>query len=963
MRADNHIKIQRGEIMGKGIRKLFVSILAITIIFTSMTPVLASKITVNMPSSIYETTERNNISSGVVHEKIMRFTTSGWWNINVLRINLSDPYTEIKGLYNPVGIPNRDKVSTLVEKHNAVAGINGDFFNYAPLPHSMGTLINNGEMVSSPIEESYSLPSFFIDILNRAKIDYVQRSMNAINRTQDKTIIINTINKVTPNFNSVTLLDKLWGTKSIGNRFHDDLIEVVVDNNIVTDVRVGKDAVDIPANGYVLAIRGPRTQGLEKFSIGDIIDLDITTSPGMDSIKFAIGGGSIILKNGQLSITNINVKGNEPRTGIGISKNGKEIILVTIDGRDTSFKGVSQEMFGAILRDLGAYNGLNLDGGGSTTMAIKPIDQNKAAVVNKPSDGSERLVVNSVGVFSNAPIGDLSYIKLSTDDNTMFTNGTRRFTVKGYDKHHNPVKLDATKLEFSHKGVKGTIEGNSFKAEEKGNAKITAKYGTITDSLNLQVLGKAEDITTNLTNFNIDNNSERRLPMFYGKDQHGYEARIYPEDISYKVINKIGYVVDNIFYSEEHSAAGILTAEFGHGVENIIVSVGNVEKLIEEFDTLDNLGFNSYPATVLGDIGLSLDKKQGDASLSLKYDFSLGENTRAAYLEFIKDEELGLAIEGSPKKLGLWVNGDSSGSWLRSTIKDNEGNTHNIDFTKAIDWTGWQYVTADIPATVKYPLSLERIYVVEIDSLKKQSGEILLDGLTALYPPVLSKDLVIPTPTTLTDNKNIKVDRKKDGFTFVVGAEPTGINKLLGYDANKEIKAKTNKHRIAVFLNGLSDEFRIGMKNTAVIDASGPYNRNKHRDVYFLHVNTEKSGIRATNSGQWKTLISDLKTRKEKNIVLFLSSPVFSPRGFTDVLEANLLHKHLVEARGKDRNIFVVQGSDTNSTDLKDGIRYIRLNTVAPTKPEDIYNLSIIEFVVNGSDISYEINPLFERPK
>ena len=36
-------------------------------------------------------------------------------------------------------------------------------------------------------------------------------------------------------------------------------------------------------------------------------------------------------------------------------------------------------------------------------MAIKPLDQDKAKVVNKPSDGSERYVVNGVGVFTNAP--------------------------------------------------------------------------------------------------------------------------------------------------------------------------------------------------------------------------------------------------------------------------------------------------------------------------------------------------------------------------------------------------------------------------------------------------------------------------------------------------------------------------------------------------------------------------------
>lgn len=947
--------------MRKKLKKAFISFLAATTIFTSTGPVLAAKITVNMPYYIYETKEKKNISSGVVHEKIMRFTTAGWWNINVLRINLLDPHTEIKGLINPNGIPNRDKVSSMVEKYNAVAGINGDYFNYNPLPSAMGTLINNSEIISSPIEKNWALPTFFINFLNKADIDYMDRKMVAKNKVSGKSIIINTINKVTANFDTVTLLNKHWGAKSIGTRFHSDLIEVVVKDDIVIDVRVGQEAVDIPQNGYVLAVRGEKNQGLNEFQIGDPVELDISTIPDINDIKFAIGGGSIILKNGELARTDINSPGNAPRTGIGISKDGTEIILVTIDGRDSSFKGVSQEMFGAILRELGAYNALNLDGGGSTTMAIKPIDEKKATIVNKPSDDGERSVVNGVGVFSKAPIGELSYIKVSTDDTNMFINTTRRFKVKGYDQYHSPVTLDESRLVFTQEGVKGNIDGNTFKALSQGKAKIIAKYDNIVGSIELNALGNVKDITTNLSSFNIDINSERTLPVFYGKDENGHQAKIYPEDITFTTINNIGNVINGIFHSADTSVAGVLTAKFGEGIENILVSIGSEGKLIEKFESLDNLKFTSYPETVLGEIALSNDAKEGNSSISLKYDFSQGENTRAAYLTLMNGENVGLPIEGIPRKLGIWVNGDNSGSWLRGTIKDNKGNSHTIDFVKAIDWTGWQFVTTSIPANVSYPITLERIYPVETDSLKKQSGELLFDGLIAFYPPTLGK-IVLPTPSTLKDSKNIKTKVEKGGFSFGVFMEPKGLNELVKYDASSKVKSRVNKHKIAISLNGTSEEFAKGLTNYARIDASGAYSRNKHQDVIFINVNTEKNGIRETNAEQWNKLKSDLNNRTESNIVLFFSTPIFGSNGFTDTLEAELLHKHLVEAREKGKNIFVVQGGNSNTSDLKDGIRYIGLNTKALEKPEDIYELSIIEFVVNGSNVTYEISPLFEKP-
>ena len=948
--------------MKKNIKKVFVSILAATTVFTSTGPALAAKITVNMPYSIYENVEKHNISSGVVYEKIMRFTTSGWWNINVLRIDLLDPYTEIKGLFNPNGIPNRDKVSSLVEKHDAVAGINGDYFNYAPLPSSLGTLINDGTIISSPIEKDYALPTFFIDFLNNAKIDYLDRSMVATNLSSGKKVVINAINKVTTNFEVLTLLDKNWGTKSIGNKFHSDLVEVVVEDDVVTDVRIGKEAVNIPQNGYVLAVRGEeRKQGVDQFAVGDPIDLKLATSPSTDEIKFAIGGGSIILKDGELSLTNINSQGNAPRTGIGISKDGKELILVTIDGRDKSFKGVSQEMFGAILRDLGAYNGLNLDGGGSTTMAIKPIDEQKATVVNKPSEGTERLVVNGVGVFSNAPVGELSYIKVSTDDSNMFLNTSRDFTVKGYDEYHNPVAIDKSKLIFTHEGVEGTIDGNNFKALSEGVAKISANYDGITASTEVKVLGPVRDLTTDLSNFNMDLNSERTLPVFNGKDKNGYQAKVYPKDIEFTTINNIGTVNNGVFHSGDKSQAGVLTAKLGDGVKNIIVTVGSSGKLVESFESINNIHFSPYPDAVKGSVSLSQDVKEGKSSLSLKYDFSGGTGTRAAYINFGTGDKKGLTIAGVPKKLGIWVKGDGSGTWLRGTLKDSKGKEHTIDFTKNIDFSDWRFVEATIPSNISYPIILERIYPVETDSLKAPAGELLLDGLTAFYPPTLG-NVVMPTPSSLKDDKNVKSNVEDNGFTFAVAAEPKKLDELVKYDASSKIKARINKSKIAVFLNSVSKEFSNGLNNYARIDASSGYKKDKHKEVVFISVNTDKKGIRATNASQWNNLKNDLSKIQEDNIVLFFTTPIFGDNGFEDKLEADLLHSYLVEAHERGKNVFVVHGGSYNASDLKDGIRYISLNTKTPTKADEIYDLGIVEFVVNGKNMTYTISPLFEKP-
>ena len=947
--------------MKKSTKKILLSLLAATTILTFSGSALADKITVTMPRVIYESTDSEHISSGVVHEKIMKFTDAGWWNINVLRINLKDQYTELKGLFNPSGMPIRDKVSTMVNKSGAIAAINGDYFNYQPLPSSMGTLINNGELISSPIEMAWSLPTFYLTNSNKAGIDYLDRKMVATNLSNGNQVLINTVNKVTTEFDTVTLLNKNWGAKSIGKRFHQNLVEVLVVNGVVQERRVGGEAFDIPQTGdsYVLAVRNT---ALDHFTSGDNVHLELTTVPDVDGIKFAIGGGSIILKDGELSLTNINNKGNEPRSGIGINKEQTELILVTIDGRDSSFKGVSQEMFGAILRELGAYNALNLDGGGSTTMAIKPADEDKASVVNKPSDGGERQVVNAVGVFSNSPTGQLSYLKLKTDDNKMFIDTTRTITVKGYDKLHNPIVLDDSLIVFSTDGIEGNFKGSKFKATTSGQGKIKATYKGLVGSLDINVLGTIMDVSTSTTNFNIDINSQQKLGNFFGLDKNGTRAKIYLEDIVFNIIGGIGSIKDGVFYSASTAEGGAISAMIGSGVENILVSVGSKGVLADGFEVLSNYSFVGYPQNVTGNINQSIDARDGSSSISLNYDFTQGENTRAAYVKFNPNGATGLKISGYPRKLGIWVKGDGSGTWLRGSIKDLKGTEYLVDFAKSIDFTDWQYLTVNVPTQVSYPISFQTIYIAEIDSLKKPSGQILFDGLQAFYPSPIG-NLVLPTPTAIKDDLVFKQSIAKNGFSFIVASEPKGLNELVGYDATSSLKARISKNKIGVMLNGSTPEFNTGLKNESLIDTTNAYSIAKHNDLIYFNLNSSKGGIRATDSSQWTKLMNDLQVKSETNFVLFLPTPIFGANGFTDTLEADLLHKKLVEAKNKGKNIFVVHGGSGTKSELIDGIRYIQLNTKQLTQADDIYDIYVVEFVLNGKDISYGISSVFQRPK
>jgi len=83
----------------------------------------------------------------------------------------------------------------------------------------------------------------------------------------------------------------------------------------------------------------------------------------------------------------------EPRTAVGVTKN-KMVYFVVVDGRLASYSnGMSFADLSNVYAALGVKDAINLDGGGSTTFAVK--DGSTWKVRNRPSDGTQRTVANA----------------------------------------------------------------------------------------------------------------------------------------------------------------------------------------------------------------------------------------------------------------------------------------------------------------------------------------------------------------------------------------------------------------------------------------------------------------------------------------------------------------------------------------------------------------------------------------
>ncbi|GHV03215.1 hypothetical protein FACS189485_05760 [Spirochaetia bacterium] len=131
-----------------------------------------------------------------------------------------------------------------------------------------------------------------------------------------------------------------------------------------------------------------------------------------ESIYNAVGGFNIVLQQGKIPGRLLAGGTSEqdmpkedlprhPRSAAGLSADGKTLYLLAIDGRRFGSIGATEAEIGLLLKQLGASDGLNFDGGGSTALALRYPDA-KVRTVNTPIHhqipGNERGVAICLGI-------------------------------------------------------------------------------------------------------------------------------------------------------------------------------------------------------------------------------------------------------------------------------------------------------------------------------------------------------------------------------------------------------------------------------------------------------------------------------------------------------------------------------------------------------------------------------------
>ena len=124
---------------------------------------------------------------------------------------------------------------------------------------------------------------------------------------------------------------------------------------------------------------------------------DTDDSSDLSEIDLAVTGFSFCLVDGKPSPPDTRL---HPRTGYGLCPEKRFLYLLVIDGRQDTRQGATVHEVGAWLLHFGAHTGINMDGGGSTTMTRWNPAKEKAEVLNRPSGGKPRSVGGNLAAYS-----------------------------------------------------------------------------------------------------------------------------------------------------------------------------------------------------------------------------------------------------------------------------------------------------------------------------------------------------------------------------------------------------------------------------------------------------------------------------------------------------------------------------------------------------------------------------------
>lgn len=346
-----------------------------------------------------DTVRSARVAAGVVYHYV--HSPVGPWAMHLLLVDRSACWDlrAVKAHHGAIGRePASAMLRALAEREQVIGGVNADFFSFAPPGIPTGAHVEEGTLIVGPgvrpVVGVDSSGTAFIGTLavgGTVSIGGVEIPLAGWNRLAPR---------------GLALLDPAWGAASDSGtgRVEVSLAGIPLRVLAIDTVPAG---LGIPAAGVLLvAGRGAgmgARRALLALEVGDtvVVDLHLTRT----RLRAVVGGWPVILRDSAVTRAADSAGASfapvrHPRTAVGLARNGRELIIVVVDGRQTPYSdGMTLRELAELFRALGARDALNLDGGGSSTFVLADSASGQRLTVrNRPSDKTERAVGNALAV-------------------------------------------------------------------------------------------------------------------------------------------------------------------------------------------------------------------------------------------------------------------------------------------------------------------------------------------------------------------------------------------------------------------------------------------------------------------------------------------------------------------------------------------------------------------------------------
>lgn len=711
----------------------------------SAPPVRAAAAVDTVPNSVEINRTTRPVAPGVTLASFDRYESEGWLRAQSLSVDLSGGNGVDYLSADPVASDQtiREQVKA---QPRAVAAINGDFFDINDTGAPEGVGISGGNLVKSPNDDWHNAVG--IDANGAGRI--LQVYFDGTLTLPSGTVKLAQYNGTRIGKDGIGEYTSGWGAMSRTRpvQTSSDTAEVTVHDGHVAAAATAPGAGDIAKGDYVLVGREAGADSLRALKVGDPVSVSYSprTSDG-STLRTAIGGNQILIKDG--AVQSPPDDQYAARGAVGFNRDGSKMYLLTVDGKQTNSAGIYVAELAKMMKELGAYNAINIDGGGSSTLFARKVGSTDLALENSPSDGSERPVANGLAITAPAGSGQLTGFWVTTKadpenaptvdpqpgshPDRVFPGLTRRLSAAGYDETYGPAA--GTPGWLAAPGTVGSVDrAGVFHARHSGTVTVTAHRGAARGKVKLHVLGSLTRIGADTGRVGLADGSATGDFGVVGYDVSGYTAPIEPADASLDYdhsLLSIGTDADGNFTvkAKKDSGSTLVTVHVGRFSTQVPVTVGLTDEPVANFDDAAQWSFSAARAT--GSLSAAADGHTGTA-LSMSYDFTQSTGTRAAYAK----PPAPITVPGQPQAFGMWLYGNGHGEWPTLDFIDAQG-THQLLRGDYLTWTGWKYVEIPVPAGVAYPLTLSRFYVAETRADTQYQGSLMLDDLVAKVPPAV----------------------------------------------------------------------------------------------------------------------------------------------------------------------------------------------------------------------------------